>query len=133
MIRFLLTLLMSCFILLINAQDKQVVGLDDIWKKGTFRAESVYGMTFLNDGNYSEQVGNKIIKYNLKTRKEIGIIFDGDGILYDGKPLTIEGYSFNEDESLMLLETSNEKVYRHSYWSDNYVFDRIAAKLVRLS
>ena len=133
MIRFLLTLLMSGFILLINAQDKQVVGLDDIWKKGTFRAESVYGMTFLNDGNYSEQVGNKIIKYNLKTRKEIGIIFDGDGILYNGKPLTIEGYSFNEDESLMLLETSNEKVYRHSYWSDNYVFDRIAAKLVRLS
>lgn len=122
-----------CALMGLNAQIKKKVELDDIWKKGTFRSESVYAMTFLNDGNYADLLAGQIIKYSLKTRKPLKVLFDAQQYLVDGKPLTIQGYSFNGDESLIMLETATEKVYRHSYWSDNYIFDIKAQKLVRLS
>jgi dipeptidyl-peptidase-4 len=45
----------------------------------------------------------------------------------------IDAYRFNGAEDRILIETGHEKIYRHSYQAEYYVFDRKAGTLVPLS
>jgi len=42
-------------------------------------------------------------------------------------------YSFNNDEDKILLESGKEKIYRHSYLADFYVYDRSTGKIQSVS
>lgn len=134
-----IALMICCLTIgMIFAQDKRPVELSDIYQSNQFRMKSVYGMNFLKDGNYSKLEKTKIVKYNLKSGKQMQVIFDlKDHIVEISKDIegvrVLEGYSFNADESLILLEFKKEKLYRYSYLAENYVYDVKAKKVVRLS
>ncbi len=117
----------------ISAQKKDVT-LEDIWKNGTFASKAVYGLVSMNYGlHYSTQSSDKKDTYIL--RYEYAKETKPDTILKqsDLKNITIDSYSFSDDENKMLIATETEKIYRHSTREYYYVYDRKTKTLTNLS
>ncbi len=101
----------------------------DLWKTWTFWAPSVYGIRSMADGeHYTTQSRNEIIKYNYKTGDAVESLFNGKDFGLD-----IDDYSFNADESKILLETNTAPIYRHSFTADYYIYDIKSKKLTPVS
>ncbi len=132
-------LILSCSMLLaVYAQaQKQKITLEDIWTKGTFKAESVAGFNSMKDGQYftelkSENGTQSIRKLSFKTGADAGEILNTGNLLVNGKPLAIESYVFNSDETKLLLFTAGKAIYRRSYVYNVYAYDLATKKLTLL-
>lgn len=103
---------------------KSKISLDDIQKKGTFRARSVYGLTSMNDGEHYSAYNKdgKIAKFKYENGNEVAVIFDPSSYQFDDLK-NFGGYFFSQNEDKMMVETSINQIYRHSYTSVNYIFD----------
>ncbi|MCU4163519.1 S9 family peptidase [Carboxylicivirga caseinilyticus] len=113
---------------------KKTVTLDDFTTKGTFYARSVYGLTSMNDGIHftTLEEGSKIEKYEYKSGKKVATILDLKSI--DNCPVKyIDGYELNADETKVLFYTNSEKIYRHSFRADYYIYDLVHKELNPLS
>ncbi|WP_436517676.1 S9 family peptidase [Ekhidna sp. To15] len=96
---------------------------------GTFRSKSVRSLNWMNDGQfYSALSDNKIIKYSVITGEEVETIADGNAL-----DLKISSYSFSDDESLVLIMTDRQSIYRRSYTAVFYLFDRNSKDVRKLS
>lgn len=96
---------------------------------GTFRQQSVRSLNWMNDGQYYSALDkNKIIKYSVRTGDEVETIVDGKAL-----SLSIVSYSFSDDESVVLLMTDRESIYRRSYTAVFYLYDRATKKVTKLS
>lgn len=116
------------------------ITLEDIWSKGTFRTDYVYGLRSMNDGlHYTtldrDRGGQVINKYSYKTGDLVEPILQSIVLTPDesGKPLNIESYSFSADETKLLIGTELEPVYRHSTKGYYYVYDLKSEKLLPLT
>lgn len=106
-------------------KEAKKISLEDLWKKGTFRQSSVFGLRSTSDGeNYTtiEAQGKKIVKWNYATGKELSTLFDTDK-LASNKDLRISDYSFSADESKILITTNTEAIYRHSFTAEYFIYD----------
>jgi dipeptidyl-peptidase-4 len=88
----------------------------------------------MNNGEFYTKMkktdnGQEIIKYNFKNGKKVTTLFKSS----DFKIKRITGYSFSEDDKLMLLTTETESIYRYSKRSIYYVFNIHNNKLKQLS
>ncbi len=109
--------------LALHAQ-KKTVSLEDITSLGTFSAKSVHGLTSMNDGvHYTTlEEGSRIEKFQYSTGKSAGVIMDLNEI--ENCPIKrIEGYEMNAAETKVLVYTNKERIYRHSFRADYYVYD----------
>jgi dipeptidyl-peptidase 4 len=98
----------------IFAQNK--ITIEDIYQKGTFRVRGVPGFNFMKDGKtFSAQDKNKIIRMDLATGQPVGTIYDGFE--------AFEEYTFNADETKILLGTEGEQIYRRSSKSAFKIWD----------
>ena len=113
----------------LQAQEK--ITIEDIYGKGTFSQRSVYGINWMNDGRYySAQKDNDIVKYDVTTGDIVETILDGSSL----KPaINFSSYSFNADESKILLMTDRKSIYRRSYTAEFYIYDRASKNLKKLS
>ncbi|MBK9729206.1 MAG: S9 family peptidase [Saprospiraceae bacterium] len=114
------------------SQTKEIQ-LDAIYERGTYALKEPSGFNFMKDGlHYSQSVGSKIMKYNIKTGISESVLFDSksdlNGILYN----KIESYKFNFDESSVLLETEPSQIYRYSKSGVYYVYNLNSKKLTNL-
>ena len=116
------------------------ITLEDIWAKGTFRPEYVWGINWMNDGAYyssPEQTENgvNIIKNSIKSGQKVGVIVNGDELKLNEKsePIQFDGYEFNADETKILFTTETEGIYRRSSKSVYYLYDVKSKKLSKLS
>jgi len=105
------------------AQNTEIT-LEDIWKTGKYRQDYVWGINSMNDGNHysileNTQKGSEIVVFDYKTQSKTNTILTSAEI--DG--LRFSSYSFNEDESQVILPVNTEAIYRHSSKSDYYVYD----------
>ncbi|MFB9861765.1 S9 family peptidase [Rufibacter immobilis] len=132
----------SCLVLAVSAQaqQKRDFDLDDIFRKGTFQARSVYGVNWMRNGQfYSSQVAddkNKavdIVQVDVTTGQPVSTILEGEDLKMDGKVLKYDGYSFSNDETKILFEAEHEPIYRRSSKGHFYVYDRASKKLQKLS
>ncbi|HEX8061211.1 MAG TPA: DPP IV N-terminal domain-containing protein, partial [Cyclobacteriaceae bacterium] len=99
------------------------ITIDDLTTKNTFQQKSVSGIRWANDGKfYTSLRDNKILKYDVSTGQPTATIYDGD--------LKIDGYSFSDDETKVLLTTNTESIYRRSSKADFYIYD-VASKSTR--
>ncbi|MCH2235372.1 MAG: DPP IV N-terminal domain-containing protein [Crocinitomicaceae bacterium] len=100
-----------------------------IWYSGEFSSDYVYSVSSMNDGEHFTQVeDNKIVKYSYKNFDEpVGDILNGKD--YD---LNISSYSFNADETKVLVETDVKSIYRYSYTAEYYIVDLKANKSTKL-
>ncbi|MCB0791377.1 MAG: S9 family peptidase [Flavobacteriales bacterium] len=111
-----------------------------IWYSPTFSTEYVGGLASMNDGEHytvQEEVdGAQVVnEYAYRTGEKVATIVNGKDLVPTGgeAPIPMEGYSFSTDEQRLLIETSVEPLYRHSYYAYNYVYDRSTKSLTPLS
>lgn len=103
---------------------KSKISLDDVVKKGTFRAQSVYGLNSMNDGEHYSAYNSdgQLAKFKYSTGKQVEILFDPANFeVADLK--SFGGYFFSQNEDKIMIETNINQIYRHSYTSINYVYD----------
>lgn len=107
------------------------ITLEDIFKKGTFSSENVYGLRSMNDGKNYTSISYRdqaIEMYSYKNGKKVKDIVAAGSL-----DIKISNYQFSADEKKLLLSTETEKIYRHSSKSVYYVYDIKSKKLERLS
>ncbi len=123
-------------ILLVNnliAQKKDIT-LEDIWKTGTFRSNSVYGLVSMKDGiHYSTISNDTIFRYNYEKAAAPEVIAYKSQLLVDGKAINIDNYQFSADENKILIASETEHIYRHSTRENYYVYDRTAKTLTSVT
>ncbi len=136
------TALLLCFAFGAQAQQKKQITLEDVYKKGTFRAESVYGVNWMKDGQYySSQVRDDqhkvfdIVKYDVTTGKPVSTIIEGENLKPAGAtaPIEYDDYTFSSDEQKVLFSTETEPIYRRSSKAEFYIYDIASQKMTKLS
>lgn len=122
----------------IIGQEKKKIDNHTIWGTRTFSAANVYGVESMNDGihftklSYTKE-GTAIEKFTYEKYESSGIIVHSKDLKYDGKPISIDNYDFNYDESKILIASSQESIYRHSTKSYYFIYDIESKKLEPLS
>ena len=106
------------------------ITLEDIWKNGTFRARGVQGFYAMNDGErFVRRVNNALMAKRfdqMNNAADTGKVVANLALIGDpqsGKPVSVEGFAFSEDEKKLLVWTNTEQIYRHSFAARYYVFD----------
>ncbi len=98
---------------------------DDFFKNYTFYSPGVQGFQSMNDGkNYSvvEGRGTKLVEHNYETGETVKTLLDL-ATINNEKIKTFSDYSFNADESKILLLTDREAIYRRSFTANYFVYD----------
>ena len=129
-------LFVLCFLLAfisgIRAQQK--VSLEDV-AKGTYRAENIYGIKPMLDGNYYTQISadkKRIVKYSFKTGKEVATVFDVN-TARECNFKEFDDYIMSPDEKLILIQTETKPIYRRSFTAVYYIYNVQNNKLEPLS
>lgn len=115
-------------------QTPQNLQLADIYKRYKFFPRGIDNLNSMNDGNFYTLLknGRTIERYSYKTGLSVETIFDLSTI--EGHEIsTIESYTFSPDESLLLLVTGKENIYRHSFVAGYYIYDIKSKELKKLS
>jgi dipeptidyl-peptidase-4 len=123
---FFLAILMAGPIL----AQKQIT-VEDFTTANKFRTKSVYGIRWMNDGQfYSALKDNAIVKYDVTTGNIVETILDGKTM----EPvITIRDYEFSNDESQILLLTDRQAIYRRSFTAIYYVYNRANKTSIKLA
>jgi len=110
------------------------ISIEDVQAYDTFTPKKVEGLYSMNDGlHYTTlEYGNKIVKYNYKNGEKAGVVFDLSTVK-DAPITSFSEYEFSDDETKILLTTSKEKIYRHSFLCDYYVWNSVTQELTELS
>ena len=120
-------LVMMLIITTASVTAQKEISLEDIWTNYTFSPKRVPGFNFLNDGrHYTRKQSNVIKKYDLTTGDFVEDILDGATL---GTDFTIGSYSFNSDESKIVIMNNRESIYRRSFKANYYVYDRATKQL----
>lgn len=77
--------------------------------------------------------GRRIEVFSYKTGKQTGTLFDIDAVKGDLKISEFDGYTLSKNEKKILLWNNVEKIYRHSFTADYFVYDVMRGTLARVS
>jgi len=118
----------------LNAQTGEKITFEDIFQKGTFRAESVKGLRSMKDGEHYTTLenGTRVVKNSYETGEEMEPLFDITKI-EDAPISSFSNYVFSEDETKILLTTGINRIYRHSYTAQYYVWNSVTEDFMPLS
>jgi dipeptidyl-peptidase 4 len=127
---FLTVLLLTSFIAI--AQEKKKVTLEDVFKNNTFAQKSVQGINWMKDGQYYSSLvrsasGSKVIRIDIETGEESGILIDGEKLGID-----FSSYAFNGDESKAIIASDVERIYRRSSKGVYHVVDLKTGEVQKL-
>jgi len=115
---------------IVNGQ-KQIT-LEDIYKKGTFRAETVQGFNSMKDGKYYvETIAQGIIKKSFETGETVDTIIKSNDVKNEkGINLGLNDIAWSNDEKKILVFKDREFIYRRSSKAIAYAYDIITKKTV---
>ena len=106
----------------LSAQKKEI-SLEDIWQ-GTFRASYMNSLNSMNGDYYSllnySKDGVTVDQYSYKTLEKVATVVNSADLELDG----FQTYSFNADETKLILGTKISSIYRRSKIGTYYVYDR---------
>jgi dipeptidyl-peptidase 4 len=117
----------------LNAQTQ--ITVEDLYKKGTFRQNGVYGIVSMNDGAHYTNLSmarNSIMKYSYETGEKLETIFKAEDFSLDIIDWILD-YEFSADESKILISFQYDPIYRHSFKAEYVIYDIAAKTLTRLS
>lgn len=118
-----------------QAQD---ITVEKIWKEYQFSGSTVSGFRSMNDGIHFTKLSKidgkiSITKHTfLKPNAEGAILVDLSQIQLNDKPIEIDDYEFNQDETKILFTTQTENVYRRSFNATYLLFDLETKKTTAL-
>lgn len=107
----------------------QEITIEKIWKTYEFVGARIEGFRSMKDGEHYTKLNNDgskqfISKHAINNSAEkTTILLSSDELKIDNKALVIDDYSFNEDETKILLTTQTESIYRRSFYAVYYLFD----------
>ena len=112
---------------------KKDISLEDIWKNGTFRADYMNSLNSMNGDfysllNYNNDGTTTVDKYSYQTLEKVATIVDSKNL--NGLK-GFQSYSFNKDETKLILGTNFKQIFRRSFLGTFYVYD-IASKTLKL-
>ena len=111
---------------------QQEILKEDIFLNRKFSQDWVFGLNSMKDGSHyttlerGEHVA--IEKYNYETGEKVSTILNSSDI----ENVKFNNYSFNHNESLILLETETESIYRYSKESIIYLFNTRTKEIVQI-
>lgn len=124
MIRFYLILISTFLTVVLIAQNP--ITLEDIWKSGEFRPRYVSGVRSMDDGlHYTSLINDKgrhIVKYSYATGEAVDTLISSSELTFNDSPVAFSDYSFNSDESKILLSTDKESIYRRSFRANFFIY-----------
>ncbi|MCD6544312.1 MAG: S9 family peptidase [Flavobacteriaceae bacterium] len=114
---------------------KQKITLEDIWIKYSFSTERLESFHSMKKGEYytvlnNFKEGTWLDKYSYATLKKVETIVSGNdliGIKY------FDDYTFNEEETKIIIGNKIERIFRHSRIGDYYVYDISVKKLIKIA
>ena len=98
---------------------------DDFFKNYTFYTPGVRGFRSMNDGetySVSENRGTRLVAHSYKTGETARTLLDLASFNNDSIK-SFSDYSFNTDETKVLLLTNKEAIYRRSFTGNYFVYD----------
>lgn len=120
-----------------ESNNKRKLTLQDFTKLYTFSPSSVKSFKSMNDGlHYTALKDNKIGKYSYETGRLVSTLFDIDDIDQSElmRPISsIVDYSFNSDETCLLIIPAKQFIYRRSFTARYCLYDITSKKLTPLS
>ncbi|MBL1281028.1 MAG: S9 family peptidase [Fluviicola sp.] len=120
-------LLVACY----NLTYSQEITVEKIWSEYEFFGKSVNGFQSMNDGNYFSKTSSKnhVTKHQFSDYEGSGETIISAEMLGE---VSMQGYSFNKDETKALIETNTKSIYRRSYSAVYYLLDLKTNKLQEL-
>jgi len=113
------------------------VTLEDLWINYTFYPEQADEIFSLIDGEHYLKLTNEytIDIYSYKKSDKESSLVTREMLIPAGKqnPVKIESFELSTSESMLLLKTESEAIYRHSEISSYYVLDLTAKKIIPVS
>jgi dipeptidyl-peptidase-4 len=115
------------------AQTKKIA-FDDIYRLGTFRSENVPGFHSMNDGRfYTEAIEQGLVKNNFITGKTVDTLINAADVKDEkGNALPLYDYTWNNDETKLLVFVEREKIYRRSSKAIVYTYDLKTKKTIKV-
>jgi len=100
-------------------------------KPSASTASRVPGFNFQNDGkHYTRQEEGVVKQYDLTTGRATNDLFVGSAYkidrMFDGG---FDDYAFNSDETMMLISTGTQAIYRRSSKANHFIFDKATNSL----
>ncbi len=112
---------------------QEMITLEDIWEKGTFRARTIDEIRSMKNGeNYCILTSEGIEKYTYSDGKKVGQIVSFADLKFSTEREYVFDYQFNQDETKLLLATNPQFVYRHSFLANYYVYDLNTKQMVKV-
>jgi len=108
---------------------------DDFFKNNTFYSPGVRGFRSMKDGeNYivAEGRGTNLVLHSYKTGETVKTLLDL-AAFSNASLKSFSDYSFNVDESKVLLLTDREAIYRRSFSANYFVYDIVKQTLTPVS
>lgn len=112
------------------------LGVEDYCTPSVNAPKGVKKMTPLKDGaTYAalSDDGRSIEVYSYKTGKRVSTLFSLDGVKGDVRIDSFDGYILSANERKILLWNDTEKIYRHSFTAEYYVYDTMRSTMQRVS
>jgi len=134
------TLLLFVYFVAVSGIDvlaQNAITLEDIWQKGTFRAQNAPEIRWAKDENhyYSESFSPSnhqvIVKYRVLSDKAIDTVFSAQWV--SEKNFSFEDFAFSPDEGKILLTSESEPIYRHSTRSNFFVYNKRDKSLQKIN
>ncbi len=132
----ILSIVFLSAILSFGQEEPKNIKLEEIWKYYKFFPKDIAGMHSLNDGiHYTSLKNGSLIVYDYKNGDSINTLINADKLIPadSENPIKLRTFSTNVDESLFLIPTKTEGIYRHSSKSKFYVWDKTNESLQLLS
>ncbi len=135
-----LSILLLAFGIPANAEeDPSILTLERIFKEKEFKAESFSvkwrqkgtGYTFIKSAEEGDETVGKEIWQFRPGEEEASVMVKSSALIPFGteEPLAIDGYAFSKDESLLLIYTNSERVWRRNTRGDYWILDRASGEL----
>jgi dipeptidyl-peptidase 4 len=123
--------LLIVFYLPVALWAQKQISVEDFTTRNTFAQKTINEINWMKDGKYYSALSeNKIIRYDVTNGNALETIVDGNAFL---PAVEIDDYSFSSDESLVMLSSEQESIYRRSYTAHYFVYNRSGKSLKKVS
>lgn len=119
---------------------KKDITNEDVWLKNTFASKSISGLRPMKDGKhyssfYTDSVSKQryILQYEYASGRVSDTILKASELKLNGAIIAMDDYTFNADESMIMIKNEEEPIYRYSTRELNYIWDRRNKSLSALS
>jgi dipeptidyl-peptidase-4 len=109
------------------------ITFEDVFYHGVFDESDLHELRSMNDGKHFTLLsGGRILKFSYASGRFVEVLFSVDQL---ERPVggSIADYELAADDSRILLAVDRERIYRHSYFADYYVYDLVKKKITYLS